>query len=129
VPVNYTRRYNAPVDRLDSRSLRQRLQLPLALVGAVIVIGTSGYYLLWRAGGGTWLDALFMTVTTITTIGYGEVRPLTRIGRVFTMALAFVGIGSGNRQLVLHARRLDGVPRTAEQLAQLEQLVGRETAS
>jgi voltage-gated potassium channel len=35
-----------------------------------------------------------MTVTTITTIGYGEVKPLTGAGRVFTMIIAFVGIGS-----------------------------------
>jgi voltage-gated potassium channel len=74
--------------------LRTRLLLPLALVVAVVVVGTLGYYLLWRGQGGTWMDALFMTVTTITTIGYGEVRPLGTAGRVFTMALALGGIGS-----------------------------------
>lgn len=40
------------------------------------------------------MDALFMTVTTITTIGYGEVKPLDTAGRVFTMVLAVTGIGS-----------------------------------
>src|SRR5262245_26283700 len=40
------------------------------------------------------MDALFMTVTTITTIGYGEVRPLGTAGRIFTMVLALAGIGS-----------------------------------
>jgi voltage-gated potassium channel len=78
----------------EMRSLRVRLLLPLSLVLAVIGAGTVGYRWLWRDIGGSWLDALFMTVTTITTIGYGEVKPLSAAGRVFTMLVAFVGIGS-----------------------------------
>src|SRR5262249_38808697 len=68
--------------------------LPLSLVSAVVVGGTLGYLWLWRNIGGTWLDALFMTVTTITTVGYGEVKPLDSVGRIFTMVVAIVGIGS-----------------------------------
>jgi voltage-gated potassium channel len=68
--------------------------LPLSLVLAVIGAGTVGYRWLWRDIGGGWLDALFMTVTTITTIGYGEVKPLTGAGRIFTMVIAFVGIAA-----------------------------------
>jgi voltage-gated potassium channel len=76
------------------RSLRVRLLLPLSLVLVVIAIGTLGYRWLWHDVGGTWMDALFMTVTTITTIGYGEIKPLTTAGRLFTMGLALTGIGS-----------------------------------
>lgn len=82
------------MNALEIRSLRARLVLPLSLVLAVIALGTLGYRWLWRAAGGTWMDALFMTITTITTIGYGEVRPLDTAGRVFTIALALTGIGS-----------------------------------
>src|SRR4029079_14067097 len=60
----------------------------------VVIVGTLGYFWLWRTQGGTWMDAVFMTVTTITTIGYGEVRPLDTVGRIFTMVLAIAGIGS-----------------------------------
>jgi voltage-gated potassium channel len=77
-----------------TRSLRVRLLFPLSLVLAVIGAGTVGYRWLWKDIGGSWLDALFMTVTTITTIGYGEVKPLDAAGRVLTMIVAFVGIGS-----------------------------------
>jgi voltage-gated potassium channel len=76
------------------RSLRVRLLLPLSLVGSVVVVGTLGYHWLWRGLDATWMDALFMTVTTITTIGYGEVKPLDTWGRIFTMILAVTGIGS-----------------------------------
>jgi len=80
--------------RREQRSLRIRLLLPLSLVGAIVAVGTAGYRWLWREQGGTWMDALFMTVTTITTIGYGEVKPLDTWGRIFTMVLALTGIGS-----------------------------------
>ena len=81
-------------DARTLRSLRVRLLLPLSLVLVVIAIGTLGYRWLWHDVGGTWMDALFMTVTTITTIGYGEIRPLTTAGRLFTIGLALTGIGS-----------------------------------
>jgi len=78
----------------EIRGLKARLVLPLSVVFAVVVGGTAGYFWLWRAVGGTWLDALFMTVTTITTVGYGEVKPLDSAGRIFTMIIAIVGVGS-----------------------------------
>jgi voltage-gated potassium channel len=76
------------------RLLRTRLLLPLSMVVGVVVVGTLGYRWLWRDIGGTWLDAAYMTVTTITTIGFGEVKPLTSAGRLFTMLVAVTGIGS-----------------------------------
>jgi voltage-gated potassium channel len=75
-------------------TLRARLLLPVALLISVVGAGTLGYRWLWRNAGGTWLDALFMTFTTITTIGYGEVKPLDGPARVFTMAVAVAGIGA-----------------------------------
>jgi voltage-gated potassium channel len=84
----------AGAERARIRSLRVRLLLPLSVVLVVVLVGTLGYMALWHAQGGTWMDALFMTVTTITTIGYGEVHPLSTAGRLFTMVLAIAGIGS-----------------------------------
>ncbi|MBS1213080.1 MAG: potassium channel protein, partial [Proteobacteria bacterium] len=65
--------------------------LPLSLVLLVTLIGTLGYVWLGRDQGATVLDALFMTVTTITTIGYGEVIKLDAYGRIFTIFVAITG--------------------------------------
>ena len=74
--------------------LRKRLAVPLFALVATHVIGTLGYWLLWRDQGGTFSDALFMTFTTVATIGFGEVKPLDDTGRVLTMVVAAGGIGS-----------------------------------
>jgi voltage-gated potassium channel len=61
--------------------------LALALVAAV---GTVGYIIL----GFAVLDALYQTITTITTVGFREVQPLTPAGQIFTMALILCGVGT-----------------------------------
>lgn len=57
---------------------------------ALLFTGTVGYVVL---EGCSLLDALYMTVITVTTVGYGEVVPLTPGGRYFTIALIFIGVG------------------------------------
>jgi voltage-gated potassium channel len=61
----------------------------LALLLALIVGGTVGYVFLEGQGLG---DALYMTVITLTAVGYAEVWPLTRAGRIFTMLLLLGGL-------------------------------------
>lgn len=73
---------------------RNRFILPTAIVLAVLTVGTIGYWLFWRDIGGTMLDGFFMAFTTITTIGYGEVKPLNTYSRIFTIFVAVIGIGS-----------------------------------
>lgn len=63
----------------------------LLLFAVVVVLGTMSYLLI--EDGWTLLDALYMTVITITTVGYREVHPLSPGGQVFTMVLAVTGLG------------------------------------
>ena len=56
----------------------------------VIVAGTVGYAIL----GLGFVDALYQTVTTITTVGFREVHPLSTVGELFTIALILVGVGT-----------------------------------
>jgi voltage-gated potassium channel len=66
-------------------------RLVAILIATVMVVGTIGYVLI--EGWGLW-DAFYMTVITITTVGYGEVHPLSRAGQVFTVAILLSGVGS-----------------------------------
>lgn len=47
----------------------------------ILCIGTSGYMLIEHA---SFLDSLYMSVITITTVGYGEIIPLSPAGRVYS---------------------------------------------
>ncbi len=76
------------------RVLRQRLTIPVVALLVTHLVGTIGYWLLWREQGGSWGDGLFMTFTTVTTIGFSEIYPLDAAGRALTMAIAAGGIGS-----------------------------------
>ena len=58
---------------------------------AVLAGGTAGYMLV--EGWNVW-DAFYMTVTTVATVGYGEIHPLSPRGRLFTVALIFGGVGT-----------------------------------
>jgi voltage-gated potassium channel len=62
-----------------------------ALLLAVSGFGTLGYVLI--EGWHPW-DALYMTLTTITTVGFKEVHPLTRAGQAWTMLVILAGVGT-----------------------------------
>jgi len=68
----------------------KRLRLVVALLAGCLAVGSLGYH--WIEGW-PWLDALYMTVITIGTVGFSETHPLSDAGRVFTMALIVGGIG------------------------------------
>jgi voltage-gated potassium channel len=91
---------------------------------ALLVAGSLGF--VWLEGW-SFFDALYMTVTTLTTVGYGETHPLDRIGRIYNMVLILTGMGVmfyivgslarvviegelhavfGRRKLIKHIKRL-----------------------
>lgn len=65
--------------------------LAVGLLLLVITGGTLGYMLI--EGWGAW-DGLYMAVTTVTTVGFKEVHPLSRAGEVFTVCLILAGVGT-----------------------------------
>ncbi|MFC2021085.1 potassium channel family protein [Chloroflexota bacterium] len=61
----------------------------MSILTAITAIGTTGYSAI---EGWSFFDSLFMTIITITTVGYAEVHPLSSGGRVFSIFLMFGGV-------------------------------------
>lgn len=68
-------------------------KLRYGLVGLLMVVGLGVGGYVWIADFSAF-DALYQTVLTVTTIGFEEVNPLERDGRIFTIVLAIVGVGA-----------------------------------
>jgi voltage-gated potassium channel len=88
------------------------------LIVLIIILGVTGYMMI---EGWNLLDALYMTVETLTTVGYNEVHDMTRMGRIFTILLICIGVAfflyvagavvqfmvEGRIRTILGRRRLD----------------------
>jgi voltage-gated potassium channel len=86
--------------RGDSSSLlRERIVAASIALFAIFLVGTLGYFILGRVylGKGSWElgECAYMTVITITTVGFGELPHLARVpgGRAFTVAVLLAGLG------------------------------------
>ena len=96
----------------------KHLAISIALSLIIIFSGTAGYMIIegWR-----FLDALYMTIITISTVGYREVNQVGDLGRIFTIVVVFTGVGftlyvagavvqfmvEGRMRIILGRRRLD----------------------
>ncbi len=71
--------------------IRSELTLGLWILGGVTLAGTIGYRLIeeW-----SWIDSAYMTIITLSTVGFTEVQPMSSSGRVFTIALILMGLTS-----------------------------------
>jgi voltage-gated potassium channel len=71
--------------------LVRRVLLIAGLLCITLVIGTTGFVLIEDF---SWFEGFYMTLTTITTIGYQELRPLSHAGRVFNSLLILFGVSA-----------------------------------
>jgi len=71
-------------------SPEERLALALCGVALVLSGGVVGYILI---EGWTFLEAFYMTIITVASVGYSEIHPLSSAGRWFTTALIVLGVG------------------------------------
>ncbi|MCB9437487.1 MAG: potassium channel protein [Anaerolineales bacterium] len=67
-----------------------QVQIVVSGLLGVLSLGTIGYMVI---EGWTIVDALYMTMITITTVGFGEVHPLSDIGRIFTVIVLLLSLG------------------------------------
>lgn len=68
----------------------RKVFIALILLIVIITIGIFGYILIEDFG---FVDSLYMTIITLTTVGFGEVHPLSQEGKVFTAVLSFISLG------------------------------------
>ncbi len=62
----------------------------LITTNIILAIGTVTYHYL---EGWSWLDSLYFSVITLTTIGYGDFSPVTDAGKIFTLIYIIIGLG------------------------------------
>jgi len=69
---------------MERLSSRVKILIGLVLIAIILLIGTTGYMLI---GHFNWIDALYMTVITVSTVGFREVGDLSANGKIFTIFL------------------------------------------
>ena len=88
--ANLNRR-SALSDTYELRTTVRRVRNALLALGIITALGVLGYMVF---EGWSFIDALYMTVITLTTVGYREVRDLDTTGQLWTMALLITGVGT-----------------------------------
>lgn len=68
---------------------RSKILLALFLVLVVLVFGVMGYRFISNY---SWIDAFYMTIITVTTVGFSEVRPMEAEGKIFTVVLIVTSV-------------------------------------
>ena len=62
----------------------------LAMLALIVILGTVYFHIV---EGWSWIDAYFFTVVTLSTVGYGNIVPVTAAGKIGTTIFIFVGLG------------------------------------
>ncbi len=75
----------------------KRIIFYVIAIVAVVLYGTVGVYLLGQSGNfnvkiTSWVEAVYFTVVTISTVGYGDITPITETGRIFVIILIISGL-------------------------------------
>lgn len=70
----------------------------------VVIILLTGTVFYTQIEHWKWLDSLYFSITTLATVGYGDLAPQTDLGKIFTMIYIFIGVGTllGFINLVAH---------------------------
>jgi len=68
----------------------KNIQITFLLVVVTLLLGTIVFH---NIENWTFLDSLYFSVITLTTIGFGDISPVTPLGKLFTIFYVFLGIG------------------------------------
>jgi voltage-gated potassium channel len=73
-------------------TIHARLRIALAMIAGVVFVGAAGFHYI---EGWPWFDGLYMTIITMTTVGYGETHPLSQAGKIFNIFLILMAVMVG----------------------------------
>ena len=79
-----------PTGTRSSSGNNRRILFAVAAVVVAIAFGAAGFYLI---EGWSILDSLYVSAQTVTTVGYGDLTPATRNGRIFSTVFMLAGVG------------------------------------
>lgn len=72
-------------------SIKTRLKVFLVVFFALIFVGTFGFMLIEKK---PLIDAAYFVIVTMATVGYGDIHPVTQLGKIFTIVLVVTGVGT-----------------------------------
>jgi voltage-gated potassium channel len=82
---------NGQIKIIPAFTYFKRIFYALIMVACIVIFGITGYMLLEHY---SLLDSIYMTVITVGTVGFREVRPLSDHGKIFTIILIVVSLGT-----------------------------------
>lgn len=87
------------------RAIREGLKEPefRGLFTSVILLVVTGAIFYHNQEGWSWLDSVYFTIITLTTVGYGDLSPETAVGKIFTIIYIIIGLGILSSFIVLLA--------------------------
>ena len=88
--------------RAFHRAIKDPESRGLALLALGLIAGGTVFYKVVE--GFSWVDSIYFTVVTLTTVGYGDLSPETTLGKVFTVFYLLIGVGVLVAFLALIAR-------------------------
>ena len=71
------------------KRLVKQFRIIFAVSALYVVIGSHAYHLI---EGWSWLDSIYFSIVSLTTVGYGDISPVTTGGKIFTMFYLVIGI-------------------------------------
>ena len=85
-----------------------------AAMALAVILLASGTVFYHSVEGWSWIDSLYFCVTTMSTVGFGDLTPQTVFGKLFTIPYIFVGVGIFVAIFAQFARALIGIDKARD---------------
>ena len=77
-------------EQIEYQKVHRQFRYALVAAFTILGIGTVVYHFVEEL---SWIDTLYFSTTTLTTVGYGDIYPHTNVGKLFTVIYIITGVG------------------------------------